>query len=33
MLAHSLEPAAAANRKHVSVECGWQATPVSMVTV
>lgn len=27
-LAHSLEPTVAANREHVSAECGWEAAPV-----
>lgn len=27
-LAHFLEPMAAANGKHVSAECGWEAAPV-----
>lgn len=27
-LVHSSEPVAAANRKHVSAECGWEAAPV-----
>lgn len=27
-LAHSLEPMATANGKHMSAECGWEAAPV-----